>query len=228
MPVNITLNERNSKELRQLSKVAEEDWVQLIKIFGDVKPNPLRRSELNDLVSDVLNEEDAAVLLRQLLGFGKLQRDLDASSDEIIKAVEDAAKDAAWSSEEIEAWKGAAGQFQSLLDCDATHAVVKAVDLALDHQRLYQTARILTDIRPVFDDDRDNFLGAVVHNILRIKFFEGGGSKDVTFVLSEEDIFKLRDSCERALKKSKLARNLLGENCNVPSFSLDEEFDYDS
>jgi hypothetical protein len=228
MALQLTLNERNGKDLERIASIPVEKWERINKRFRKEKPLPLRKSQLLALVKDDLSEDDRDVLVRQLLGMGKLSREFDASIDEVISALDQAVEEADWSGERREKWNATKDSLAEALSSDAVHAVVKAVDLALDHQRILRTAKIITDIRPIFNDDRERFLGAVVHSLLRIKYYEGDSTADLTFVMSENDIRNLLSTCELALKKAEKARRLLDADCGIQTFSLDEEFENES
>jgi hypothetical protein len=87
----------------------------------------------------------------------------------------------------------------------------KADDVITDHARIFSTAKVLTDIRPVFGDDlSEPPPAAVIVDMLRIDHFdrkEGKGSYYVA--LDHADLLKLRNVIDRALEKTKTVQQLL-------------------
>ena len=89
---------------------------------------------------------------------------------------------------------------------------MKAYEISVAHERIGQSARILTDVRPVFADDSVEIVGYLVNHHLQIDHF--GGVREPTrfsVALDDEDVEKLGVAVARALLKSKALRNQLGE-----------------
>src|SRR5206468_2991943 len=86
----------------------------------------------------------------------------------------------------------------------------KARDLAFDFERLYTRARILTDIRPIYDDPRNAIVGADIIQSLRLDYVSSDGdTKTITIALDIPDLEQLKKCCEDALQKSEVARKLI-------------------
>jgi hypothetical protein len=89
----------------------------------------------------------------------------------------------------------------------------KARDLAFDFERVYARARILTDIRPVYDDSRNVIIGANITQTLRIDYFQPeSDTKTVTIALDMLDVDQLKKCCEDALQKADVAKQLLEQS----------------
>jgi hypothetical protein len=101
----------------------------------------------------------------------------------------------------------------SLLEAGPLRQIGKAVDLQLEHQQILQNARILTDVRPIFQDDPDSAPeGAVVIHTLRIAYHDASGeSRSIFFGMDSEDIKSLRDSADRATRKSEALQATLSQ-----------------
>lgn len=117
-----------------------------------------------------------------------------------------------------------------LFQADAVRTVSKATDLAYDHANLFQGVRIVTDIRPVFndlDDDRLAIDGAVVSYTLRLHFDNREGDHSLSIALDEADILVLQDQCERALRKAKIAYERMSQpqNAGIPTVISGEDTD---
>lgn len=121
-------------------------------------------------------------------------------------------------------------QLRQLFQADAIRTVSKATDLAYDHANLFQGARIVTDIRPVFndlDDDQLKMDGAVVSYTLRMHFDNRDGNHSLSIALDESDVLVLKDQCERALQKAKIAFSRMSQPqvIGIPTVISGEDID---
>ena len=85
----------------------------------------------------------------------------------------------------------------------------KALDILTDAQHLFYTAKILTDIRPVFNEEGKVIEAAViVHNLL-IHYGDAGDHKNFFVNMDTDDIKQLRAVLDRADQKAKTLQALL-------------------
>lgn len=91
----------------------------------------------------------------------------------------------------------------SLLTAESLVLIAKAIDLRQDQQRVFHTARILTDLRPIFSDDVNSPpVGTVAFHELKLEYYEDGDIRSIFVGLSEEDLNALSRAVERAQSKS--------------------------
>jgi len=101
-------------------------------------------------------------------------------------------------------------RFRRLLGIDALALPAKAMRLQRDGERLYCEARILSDIRPVFESDpKARPRGAVIGHNLRICFFDAGGHREFFVLLESADLKALKAVIDRAHAKDVTLRELL-------------------
>jgi hypothetical protein len=82
--------------------------------------------------------------------------------------------------------------------------------------RVFHSARILTDIRPVFGRDADvPPIGAVIAHVLKIDYFSQGDSGSLYVSLNNRDLELLRNLVDRAFTKLKTLRAVL-ESTGLP------------
>lgn len=103
-----------------------------------------------------------------------------------------------------------------LLQSKVVQRFAKALTLRNEYERIVTDTRILTDIRPIFDDDEDepNVEAAIVNHTLRFSYTSGDGDHEIHFALDAADLTKLTAQIERALKKDK-ASQVLTETAEV-------------
>jgi hypothetical protein len=90
-----------------------------------------------------------------------------------------------------------------------------AIELVYDYANLLRRTRVLTDIRPLFNNAADQIEGAVVSYTLRLRYDSADGEHELSIALDESDIRILADQCDRALTKATTARAMLVEKCNL-------------
>jgi hypothetical protein len=113
---------------------------------------------------------------------------------------------------------------EAILATDVLGTTAVATDLQTQNPRNFQSAKIVTDIRPVFDDEVEvRPRGAVIVETLQIQTWTREGHVELIFVsMDEQDLTQLREIVDRALDKTKTLKTLLGEQ-DLPYFELEKE-----
>jgi hypothetical protein len=122
----------------------------------------------------------------------------------------------AWTGEQLEKWRQLDPLLEDLFGIEQLDTASKAVDLAYEYANLFQSARVVTDIRPVFDESASEIAAAVISQTLRLYFSSEEGEHSLSVALDQQDLERLRDSCDRAIKKARTAQKLVG-GCEVPA-----------
>lgn len=108
-------------------------------------------------------------------------------------------------------WEPIRNSLAAILSLDKTVGVIaKGFGVVSEFERLFESARVVTDLRPVFGDkvtDRPVAL-AVVHE-LRVKYYAADGSKEFFVSLDSSNIKLLREAMERALQKEDTLKALV-------------------
>jgi hypothetical protein len=112
-----------------------------------------------------------------------------------------------WRQENIDAWKATAPVVAGFLrQLTPAHPLVvgrKAEQLAYLHQNTLASSRLISDLRPVFDDTGKNILESLIIHTLFIEYSDGGEStKRIALALDMDDVARLRRLCERAETKA--------------------------
>ena len=83
----------------------------------------------------------------------------------------------------------------------------KALDISYDFERVYASARFLTNIRPVYTEEHDAIIGATVVHTLRLDYVAANGEDgSISLAIDQDDIIKLQDACKDAVSKASLAK----------------------
>ena len=192
--------------------------------FEDVEPTPLRPAQLRQVVSEALDVDDEAAhcVVRFLLALYGLRRRRLLDASEVMEGLRYAVSKAGWGEEESKRWDSIQKQLDRLLDIDQVWAVSKALSLAYEYPNLYQSARIITDIRPVFDVSGEMVVGSVVSYTLQVHYDDAHGSHSLSVVMDQEDVDQLGESCERAKRKAGAAKGLM-DKAEVPVIVTGED-----
>ncbi|HEU4463178.1 MAG TPA: hypothetical protein VFR75_11355 [Solirubrobacterales bacterium] len=110
-----------------------------------------------------------------------------------------------------------------LLDAHSLSTAAKAADLISDHEHFYGGIRIITDLRPVFGDDPSAMPeGVTLAATIKIDHYTGGRLDSLYIAADDEDLRSIRDSVDRALKKSETMRELMKAN-NLPLYRTERD-----
>ena len=77
-----------------------------------------------------------------------------------------------------------------------------ARDIQHEYADVFHTARVLTDLRPLFNSSGAEIDGMMVVHNLEIEYFHGKEYKNMFFALDDADLTKLRKALDRAEAKS--------------------------
>ena len=91
-----------------------------------------------------------------------------------------------------------------------------------DCDNLFLQAKILTDARPIFNDDASKIEGMGISHALRIHFEHNQKHRDFFFTLDSIDLKKLKTAIERAEKKSKALQSMFKAN-NIVYLDVEEQ-----
>jgi hypothetical protein len=229
MTPRIKLSAQQSADLRELRDC---DLVVLQTVLETLKQGdkgPLNPNSLSSAILKSVSDDShlADALIRQILSLRGLMRELAVSVDEMLQILREAIRlgEQQWSNDELDRWDQRQSVLRDLLNLGIVIGTAKALELAYEHSRLLQKARIFTDVRPVFTDDATDVQGAVVSHTLRVRYSDLRVDHIVEFALDERDIRAIAKECERALKKSETIRTLLRKKLEIEPIGTADDTD---
>jgi hypothetical protein len=157
-----------------------------------------------------MDEQELAHLVQALASLTSVRRTNDWSQREVaerVAASEDLAK-----SDGDEGWQSAfAGRLDETLATTSIRMLGKATDLVTEHDKVFLSSRVVTDLRPIFGDEPDDApTGVVLAHTLKIEFIHQDGDIGNTYIaLDEEDVRILRDDLARADAKASTLKTML-------------------
>ena len=85
----------------------------------------------------------------------------------------------------------------------------KAFDVMTEQDHAFGAVRVLSDIRPVFQENVDSISAAVVIHTLRIAYHQHGEHREFSVALTSDDIKKVAEEIERAKAKEKTLKSFI-------------------
>jgi hypothetical protein len=140
-----------------------------------------------------------------LIPLSGLRSDFGMQGDEFLELVLDSAKQQKsdwWDRLNQQGWRAVCGVVAELIAADGYFALLnKAYRLLVNRPALVTSLRLLTELRPVFDDEVSAVQAYLITSTLSVNFRESGRRRQVHLTLDQADLEKLRDQVDRALKK---------------------------
>jgi len=206
--------------LTRLAGLPEEDAEKLVQAIGALtRFSPV--SMIEEATARVLGENATPAERRLVLPLLALRGQLrQMTTDTIAKNLSE--------STDLDLDDAARENLRSraaaILDTDVFATTGVATDLQTQHERNYQAARIVTDVRPVFQDDLAEAPdGAVIVETLQIQTWSRDGDSHLIFVsMDEADLRQLQSIVKRALEKTDTLKAFLAEK-GLSYFELEKE-----
>ena len=222
------LERHQIEDLEVIRELGPETLRAIVDRLGELDPAPLRPEKLFDTVVEVLaDRKDAAdSVVRQALSLHGLVRQGRRSVPDVLEGIRSGIDaDSGWTNEQKEKWQAVAPQFHELVASRAVRLVTTAIDLSYEYANLLQRTRILTDIRPLYNNDATEIEGAVVSHTLRLRYSRIDGNHQLSIAMDELDVRELAKECDRALRKATTARDLMKDKVDVPTIISGEPDD---
>lgn len=108
------------------------------------------------------------------------------------------------------------------LELPSARIAARAAVAVTSYERTFYSARILTDLRPIFANDAtDPPLAATVSHALRIDYAKTANPKSIYLTLDEDDLKTLEKQVQRALEKTQTLKSLL-DSIGLPLYDIEE------
>lgn len=102
-------------------------------------------------------------------------------------------------------------RLKSLLSIEALVLSARAFDVQHEYEKVFRSARIITDVRPVFNAAGTEATGAMIVHNLNVAYFENNEFKEIIFALDDADVIALKKILERAEVKTNTLEKLIGK-----------------
>lgn len=189
----------------------------------------MKPEELQDLLLEIFegNKMQAISVSRLLISLYMLCSQRNLTADDLLQGLllGIQSSESKWTDDELAKWENMQPVIKNLLSLEKIKTLVKALDLSYDYANLFQNAKILTDIRPVFSDDASDIYGATISFTLRLYYDSLDGSKNISIALDAKDVNNLKDTCLRAIRKAERAKRFMVDSDIQNTFICGENND---
>lgn len=213
MPLISSIPEDFREGFKELAEISDSNFSSFLEALAKVEhyPNLENLSEAIEVENDELDFDVKEIID----SIGSLQMSLDSNDKDIISEV---IEDVTFLAEELGLLKTESKdvfkrRLAALLDVEKIYYAAKADSLLNNYGNSYIQARILSDIRPIFDlGDAEEIpkAGLILHNLtIHYNSNEEPFHKDITLSLTSYGIKDLISVLNRAEKKEISLRKLL-------------------
>jgi len=148
-----------------------------------------------------------------LMRLALIQRRLGVEAEDLLQSLDFSQIVDQWSETDELAWMQRRDIIIHALSSDSSLALdAKAGELLLEQSNIFCSTRIITDIRPVFNDSATNLQGFVTFHTLSIAFHNEGTQREIRFALDSNDLCDLKNQIIRAETKEDSLNTALSES----------------
>lgn len=194
--------------LMKIGTLSNESFRELLSALKNI-PLKIRQHRIFEdwpLKLETLPQKDAKAIKDAIIPLyvGRASGQVPVSNyvDDIADALKEARGGVEWiqSEEVLSKFKERLSQ---LLSIDSLQLIAKAHDVLIEHAHTFSTARIISDIRPVYGDKAEEPpRAAVLVHMLNLTYFSSGERQEFIVALDTKDIHYLMDMLERAKTKT--------------------------
>jgi hypothetical protein len=201
--------------IKLLINISDDSINQLCDSFSEIdtwtKSDDLASLLHPKIKSEDINESSLSDIIDLLLSLLRTADENDISLDQLINSVSESVIELDVFSE-LEKKESLQPKLFKLIESSGSlKFIAKSYGLTTEYEHVFLRSRVLTDIRPVFDDDLSNGLvsAAIVHT-LKIDYVEGGDQKSFYIALDNDDVQQLQIQINRATEKNNEIQKVLG------------------
>jgi hypothetical protein len=203
--VSVRLSKAQIEDLAAICGLGVGRLNQMAEALYRAKPSVGRQGLRRVIAEAAGDERAAAAAMRALPALAIAARRFYVTPSDLLSSIRENLENQGW--QDLRKWHECQPVIEKILGLPAVILPAKARELAVDFERFYTRARILTDIRPVFSDAKTEILGADISQTLRLDYTSRSDSAaTLSLALDTADIEELKKCCEEALQKASVVR----------------------
>ena len=198
----ITIPKEHSDGLAKILSLSLDESHSIVNALGTAKSqNMMEIAPLIQKAVPSLTPKESWEIGETLTSLYSARTGLDVTVDNFVKDLIVAAK--RMQVEDQQPMQVVNSNLTELLSVRPLSMLSKARGIHVDHENIFCAARILTDMRPVFDTDvSDPPVGCVIAHILKLGYHHSGEHKSIYIAMDKRDIDSLITALERAKDKA--------------------------
>ncbi|TMA87105.1 MAG: hypothetical protein E6J74_30625 [Deltaproteobacteria bacterium] len=209
---DLTIPERHRNGVVKLLELSEDSFSQMVSALEGVGPKLFPDNLSSQMISKIkgVSPEDVSEIITTIMSLSSHRMHDDSTAEELAEQVVQAAIEAnipIKSDKERITFKDRLLKFFEL---NTLFVSAKALGILLSNENLFCSARILTDIRPVFGTDPTVAPTAIVMvHMLDLGYHKDGELKHLYIAMDSIDIDTLREALNRAEMKAESLKPLM-------------------
>ena len=218
------LNPQKLQDIAQISSVKGEAYQSLEAKIQDLG-NLINPNTLYEVIGEIFGPNFGAPLFRFLIGLASYSSVYEDENFKVIMEdlTDELKLDTAWYEQNGASWEGVKKHLENILYLPAISLVAKTIDISSHYGDVVSDISITTDMRPVFDNKRNEMVGSILTNTLFIEITDTNGLKKEVCTIHLDDLMKLQKEVERAIQKIDVMKGSLhkitGGNYYIPGES---------
>lgn len=223
MSMRINIPRKREQELISFTKMGIDELNNLLSLVSKEGKEVFTIGSLRDIAKRAIGD-NAGEIVSTLISLESLRRERETDVDKFVSNFTRSVEGLGWDEGQLELWNERSDILSSILKSPGINCVAKALDLGYDHDRIYYSGRVISDIRPIFNKDRTKISGGVTIHTLKIEYQENEEEKILSFVLDENDLKQLSGSLMQAVGKNEVMKEFTNKNCGIPVVNPSEDF----
>lgn len=205
----IRLSKAQTDDITAVCSFGGETLIQIAAAIERL-PFTIRQEKIQEIIAAQFGAEKAEPLGRLLFGLATVNR---RHFENVSALLESISLPAEWDDLQRTKWRECRPALERLLSTKSVVLATKATDISFDVERFCIGARIITDIRPVFDPQHNQIVGSAMMQTLRLEYMSLDGTvSSMSIGLDAGDIDHLKKACEEATHKADVARDTLSKS----------------
>jgi hypothetical protein len=195
-----------------LALMPEEDFDAIRNALNAAPPN-LRPEKFSAEVKNILPGVNRIVdLVEAIVGLSRSPRDSSVTIDELVNAVAEAVITRRKAQQPPIDQAVLVHRLVTLLGINSVKLYARASNVQHQYEDVFLSARIISDIRTVFESHDTKPLGAMVVHNLKITSLHGEHTQNKFFALDNLDLELLQQCIDRAREKTKSLETIIEES----------------
>lgn len=168
-------------------------------------------NELAEKVASALSLDSHLIegVFRVIGNFSTIQDKADIDAEYLVSNITAKIEEKAprsWNDSHLKRWQRIVPDIVGIISSiEPNHAIIitsKAQTLTYTQQSLLHDAKIITDVRPIFNHEADDVVEFIVSHSLVLRCLDGKNESQIHISIDAADIEQIRKICDRAIEKS--------------------------
>ncbi|HKZ42745.1 MAG TPA: hypothetical protein VJ044_17410 [Candidatus Hodarchaeales archaeon] len=209
---DLSIPARHRSGVVKLLELSEDSFRQVISAFEGVGPKLFPDELSNQVISKIkgVSPEDLSEMIAMIMSLRSHRIHDESTTEELAEQVVQAAIEADIRIESEKEREAIKNRLLKFFELDTLFVSAKALGILQSNENLFCSARILTDLRPVFGSDPNiPPTAAVMVHMLDLGYHKNGELKHLYIAMDSLDIDILREALDRAESKTNSLKPLI-------------------